>query len=78
MKKVITMEQWLDWHEMGDVDVIENLLNIVGPNEELEQLSIDCWKHEIFMGEDGEAYEDFKERFCEITSEYVIDWDEDL
>lgn len=75
--KVITMNEWLEWHEMGDSDVVDNLLEIVGPNDELEELSDDCWKHELFV-DGGEAYEDFKERFCEITSKYVVDWDEEL
>lgn len=74
MTKGISMEQWNTWHGEGDIEVVENLMRIYGNNKELEQLAIDCWNHELVGGK--EPYDRFKDRFCKITSKYVLDWED--
>lgn len=72
----MTMNEWNKAHQMGDVVVVDELIKEQGMNEELDKLQDDCWEHEFFV-EGGESYDSFKDRFIEITSKYVIDWDEE-
>lgn len=72
----VTMEQWNEWHELGDVVVVEELLELYPDHEHLLELENDCFLHDQVV-ENGERYSVFKNRFIDITSRYVKDWKED-
>lgn len=77
VEKAMTMEDWNKAHQLGDVIIVERLLEKVGPNAELSQLDIDSWEHEFFK-DGGESYDTYKERLIKVTSQYVTDWDHAL